>query len=109
MQVNSVNNYQNFGGASKMIQKAANHIKNNVGHYVINIAGFTGGAMGGHLNSAEGIFGTKIMIDTLETISNIFCRRKDMASFSNPRTNIMLWYLKGIAKMFNIFFPDKPL
>ena len=97
MQVNSINNYQNFNGASKMLQKAANHIKNNVGHYCHNGSALATAALTGQLNSLDGILRTKLFVDAAETVIPVITNNRNLvfASPSSPKTNIFLLFCKA--------------
>ena len=107
MQVNSVNNYQNFGGASKIMQTAARHIKNNADHYGLNAINLAVGAVMGNISSVENAIGSKVILDALEAGYAVLRNRRTpngYANFNRPLTNTVIWIGKGTWKLLEKVF-----
>ena len=106
MNVSRINSAQNINFNGRFLTTAANHLKNNCGHYACNVGAYTGAALFGNLNSAEGIIAVKLLSDTIETIGRYFFKRgniKGYASIENPLTNTVFWLFKGECKLFEKF------
>ena len=106
MNISRINSAQNVNFNGRLITTAANHLKNKGAHYACNVGAFTGAALSGNLNSAEGIISTKLLADMIEAVGQLFIKRgnaKGFASINNPLTNTVCWLLKGELKLFEKF------
>ena len=109
MQVNSVNNYQNFNGAARLVQSAAMHVKNNAMHYYINGVNILTGAVLGN-TSADKVMTSKLLLDFVEAAYAVLRNSRTPNGFANldrPLSNTTIWMGKGIFKFMNKLFPRR--